>query len=115
MNLEFWTEVGGVTKSRFGDVTDEASFLDKGYWAFEPMLDPRAEVKAPAATHFDIVRVDGTARTAIPIGEWGNLPIGNMALNNGEGIYIRWTRRDATGSELQLGVSAAVCKKITAP
>lgn len=115
MNLEYWTETGGVNKSRFGDVADDQSFLDKGYWAFEPMLDPRAEVLAPAPTHFDIVRVNGTSRTAIPIAEWNNLPLANMALNNGEGIYIRWTRRDATGTELQLGVSAAVCKLITAP
>lgn len=115
MTIDFWDETGGVTKAAFADVTTVDEFLDKGYWAFEPMMDPRAEVKAPAPTHFDIVRVNGTAQTAIPIASFKDLPIAAMALNGGEGLYLRWTRRDETGAELQLGVSAGVCRRVIAP
>lgn len=112
MTIEFTEQVGGPSIAKFGDITDLTNFLDKGYWGFEPIFDPRQEVKAPIPTHFDIIKVDGTVRTAIPIASWDNLPLTNMVLNNGEGIYIRWVRRDSTGAELQLGVSAAVCKKL---
>jgi hypothetical protein len=35
-----------------------------------------------------------------------------MTLTTGEGVYIRWTCRDDSGNELQLGVSAAVCEEV---
>lgn len=112
MTIGFQEQVGGPSIAGFSDVANLDEFLNKGYWAFEPMYNPRQEVKAPLPTHFDIVKVDGTARTAIPIASWDTLPLTNMTLSNGEGIYIRWVRRDSTGAELQLGVSAAVCKKL---
>lgn len=115
LTLEFWNPVGGGNPGRFGDITTVADFIAKGYDAFEPMFDPRQEVNAPIPTHFDIVKTNGTARTAIPLASFNNLPISDMTISDGEGIYIRWVRRDNTGAELQLGVSAAICKKISTP
>lgn len=115
LTLEYWTPTGGGNPGRFGSITTQADFLAKGYDAFEPMFDPRQEVNAPIPTHFDIVKVDGTSRTAIPIASFNALPISTMTISDGEGVYIRWTRRDASGADLQLGVSAAICKRIATP
>lgn len=114
LTMEFVPQTGGNNVAKFADITTDADFLDKGYWAFEPIYDPRQEVKAPTPTHFDLVKVDGTAVTAIPIASWKNPPLASLPVNDGETLYIRWVRRDATGSELQLGVSATMCKKVTA-
>lgn len=116
MTVEFWSQVGGSNPARFGSVADDQDFLNQGYWAFEPMYDPRQEVKAPEPTHFHLMRQDGTGKSGIPIAAWSSLPISDLALSEGETLFIQWVRRDAgTGSELQLGVSAALCKKIATP
>ena len=112
LSLEFSTQVGGITSGKFAGVTDVASFLEKGYYAFEPMIDPRTEANPLVPTHFDLLRTNNTARTGIPVADFGNLPITDLSLVNGEGVYIRWVRREANGNELQLGVSAGVCKKV---
>lgn len=116
MFVEFWTLTGGTNPCRFGSVLSVADFLDKGYWAFEPSYDPRQETSAPTPTHFDLIRAsDGVVKTAIPIASYNSLPISDMTLKAGETLFIRWTRREASGSELQLGISAAVCKLIANP
>jgi hypothetical protein len=115
MTVEFWSQTGGGNPGRFANVTTVDEFLNAGYWAFNPMYDPRTEVKAPQPTHFDLVREDGTYTSAIPIAAFNQLPISSIALSNGGTLYIRWVLREADGNELQLGVSAAVCTKITAP
>lgn len=112
MTVEFIPQAGGGVRARFGGPTSATEFLDKGYWMFEPMLDPRSEIKAPTPTHFDLVRTNNTARTGIPIAEYAVLPINDLSLTNGEGLYIRWVRKELDGNELQLGVSAAVCKQV---
>lgn len=111
--INFVPQVGGGALAKFADITNPDMLLEKGYWAFEPMFDPRQEVKAPIATHFDLVKVDGTAETGIPIANFNNLPVNALGLNDGGTLYIRWTRRESTGSELQLGVSATVLKQVT--
>lgn len=113
LTINFVPQVGGGALAKFADILNTAELLDKGYWAFEPIYDPRQEVKAPDATHFDLVKVDGTAETGIPIASFGNLPVNQLGLADGNTIYLRWTRRDSTGSELQLGVSAAMLKQVT--
>ena len=115
MTVEFYPQVGGGNVARFADVQGVAGFLDKGYWAFEPIYDPRTEVKAPTPTHFDLIKVDGTTRTAIPIDSFYTLPITDLPLATGDTLYIRWVRRDQTGAELQLGVSASVVRQIANP
>lgn len=111
LKLAFRNDMGLGLLASF-TAADQAEFLQKAYWAFEPIFDPRQEVKAPDPTHFDLVRLDGTARTAIPVAAFNQLPISDMTLTTGEGVYIRWTRRDDSGNELQLGVSAAVCEEV---
>lgn len=113
MTVEFISQSGGGVLAKFAGITDTQNFLDKGYWAFEPMIDPRSEIKAPTPTHFDILRNNNTARAGIPIADWDKLPIEAFSLYNGEGLYIRWIRRESDGNELQLGVSAAVSKKVS--
>lgn len=115
MVIEFWTQVGGGNPGRFAGYSTVDEFLKAGYWSFDPMYDPRAEVKAPTPTHFDLVREDGTFTSAIPIAAFNQLPISSLALSTGTTLYIRWVLREADGNELQLGVSAAICNQITAP
>lgn len=114
LSVEFVPQTGGGVKSKFAGITDTADFLTKAYWQFEPMFDPRAEIKAPTPTHFDIVRSNGNVRTGIPVDKWNVLPIDTFSLYNGEGLYIRWVRKEPDGNELQLGVSAAVSKQVSA-
>lgn len=114
MTVEYWDSTG-KSVGRFGGIGSNDDFIAKGYNAIEPLMDPRTEVKPPVPTHFDLVRLDGSAVTAIPIANWGAPPLGNWSLAAGETLFIRWTRKDASGAELQLGVSAAVTKKIANP
>lgn len=115
MVVEFWTQVGGGNPGRFAGYSTADEFLEAGYWAFDPMYDPRTEVKAPTPTHFDLVREDGTFISAIPIAAFNQLPISGIALSTGSTLYIRWVLREDDGNELQLGVSAAICNEIAAP
>ncbi|WNV45932.1 hypothetical protein [Aeromonas phage AerS_266] len=110
LNLEFNSGVGGITTGKFAGYTTVEEFLEKAYYAFEPIFDPRTEINPPVPTHFDILRTNNTARTGIPVVDYNNLPISDLALINGEGVYVRWVKREANGNELQLGVSAGVCK-----
>lgn len=112
LNVEFNESVSGAVTAKFAGMTDLADFLTKAYWAFEPIFDPRTEVKAPEPTHFDLLRVNGKVRTAIPIAQFEDLPVSDLGITDGETLFIRWTRREDTGSELQLGVSATMCKKV---
>lgn len=112
MTVEFAPQTGGTVKARFANIATVDEFVAKGYLAFEPLLDPRTEVNAPNPTHFDILRTNNTSRTGIPIGEFNKLPIDSLSLVHGEGVYIRWVHREPNGNELQLGVSAAVCKRV---
>lgn len=114
LSLEYVPQSGGGSLGKFAGPTSVQQFLDQAYYAFEPMKDPRSEVNPPVPTHFDIVRTNNTAKLGIPIGDFGNLPLVDMALINGEGVYLRWVRREANGNELQLGVSAGVCKQVPA-
>lgn len=112
LSVEFVPQVGGGVQAKFADIVDVNDFIAKGYTAFEPMLDPRSEVNAPLPTHFDLLRTNNTARTGIALAEFNDLPVDDLSLANGEGLFIRWVRREANGNELQLGVSAAVCKQV---
>lgn len=114
MVLEFVPQSGGGALAKFVGATTVQEFLDKGYWVFEPIYDPRQEVKAPAPTHFDLIKQDNTVVTGIPIASWNNVPTSTLGLNNGGTLYIRWVRRDETGAELQLGVSATVTSQVSA-
>lgn len=113
MLIEYKESVNGTIDAKFANLTDQADFIAKGYHAFEPIYDPRTEVKAPEPTHFDLVRTTGVAKTAIPVANYNKLPISDLGLADGETLFIRWVRRDQTGNELQLGVSATVCRKIS--
>lgn len=114
LTVEYIPQVNGSVVAKFAGLADQEAFIVNGYDKFEPMFDPRTEVKAPEPTHFDLVRVNSTARTGIPIASYNSLPISDLTLADGETLYIRWVRRDETGAELQLGVSAALCKQVTA-
>lgn len=113
LSVEYVPQTGGSILAKFAGLADVTAFVAEGYLKFEPMFDPRTEIKAPDPTHFDLVRVDGTARTGIPIASFNSLPINDLSLADGETLYIRWVRRDSTGAELQLGVSAALTKQVT--
>ncbi len=114
LTVEYIQQVNGTVLAKFSKYSTTAEFIADAYDKFEPMFDPRTEIKPPQPTHFDLVRVNGTARTGIPVDAQNNLPISDLTLADGETMYIRWVRRDSTGAELQLGVSATVCKKVTA-
>lgn len=114
LTVEFIQSVNGSIQAKFSKFATVDEFLEKAYLSFEPMFDPRSEIKPPMPTHFDLVRVDGTARTGITVAQQNDLPISDLGLADSETLYIRWTRRDGTGNEIQLGVSATICKKVAA-
>lgn len=112
LTIEFKESATGAVDAKFVGIENPDDFVMKGYRAFEPMKDPRSELMAPMPTHFDIVRSDNTSRTGIPLAQFNTLPLSGMTLAHGEGIFIRWTKNDGAGTVMQLGVSAAVCKRI---
>lgn len=113
LSLEYVPQPGGGSIGKFAGPLNLNEFLQQGYYAFEPMKDPRSEVNAPVPTHIDIVRLNNTAKLSVPVSEFKSLPLSEMSLVHGEGIMIRWIRKEANGNELQLGVSAAVCKQVS--
>lgn len=112
MTLEYIPDTNVSQRSQFAGYTSVDDFIEKAYYAFEPSYDVQRELKAPAPTHMKLIRENNTSVT-VPVAGYNNLDMGSMTLNNGETFFIVWINRDKVGNELQLGMSAAVTKKVS--
>lgn len=103
---------GGQTAKFNGSYANVSAFLDAAYYAMDPSLDPLREETPPVPTHMAFYRQNGNKIT-LPIGNYNNLPLDEWTMTNAETFYIGWIKRDSSGNELQLGVSAAISRKVS--
>lgn len=111
-NLEvtFVPQSNGSQTAKFdGDYADTSAFLDRGYYAINPPIDPLREEKPYVPTHMTFYRESGQYIT-LPIDSYSNLTFTDWTLKNAETLFIAWVYRDDAGSELQLGMSAAITR-----
>jgi hypothetical protein len=82
----------------------QQQWLQKMYYAAEPLINPEAEVVAPEPTHFIVHFIHN--KYEYPISQWQDvLKVNNDLTNNGELIYISWIKRTIL-TDLQLAMTA---------
>ncbi len=86
-------------------------WLDKTYYATQPLFDPEAENRAPAPNYFAIVF--DTYRVEFPISQWDKILQLTRMPDEGRPIFIQWIKRSDT-NDLQLGISAMACHHYSA-
>lgn len=108
--------VGTLAKVRFVDATNWkldlssgcttlAEWLDRCYYAAQPLFDSRSEIKAPVPNIMRI-NVNGT-RYEFPVGQWSSSFTVGQSMAEGSNVYVEWVLRDSE-NDLQLGVSAFI-------
>lgn len=114
-NLEvlYVPNTSGGQKAKFnGTFSTTADFLKRAYTAINPPIDPMREEKAYTPTHMTIYRLNGSYVT-VTVDTYNNLGLTDWTVVNAEPFFIAWVYRDATGKELQLGVSGAITRKVS--
>lgn len=115
-NLEilYTPQVNGGQVAKFGGgYTSVTAFLNAGYYAIDPSINTMREDKPIVPTHMKLIRQVSGESITLPVGSYNNLQLGSFTMNNAETYYISWIQRDASGNELQLGLSAAITRKTT--
>lgn len=114
-NLEilFIPQVNGTQQAKFNGFTSLDAFLKAGYYAIDPSLNTLREEKPLVPTHMRLIRETGESLT-LPVGSFNNLAMNQFTMNNAETYFIAWVNRDAAGVELELGLSAAITRKVSA-
>jgi hypothetical protein len=85
-------------------------WLQKMYYAAEPLINPESEVVAPMPTHFRVHFLHNVYEYALS--QWNDvLKVNNDLSNDGELVYIQWIRR-TVGTDLQLAMTAVPLKQL---
>lgn len=105
------TNAGQTAKFGGGYETVDA-FLAAAYTAMTPSYDPLREEKAPTPTHMALYRENG-AKITVPVADYDKLALDEWTVINAETFYIAWINRDSSGNDYQLGVSAAITRKVS--
>jgi hypothetical protein len=85
-------------------------WLQKMYYAAEPLINPESEVVAPLPTHFRVHFLHNVYEYAVS--QWNDvLKVNNDLSNDGELVYIQWIRR-TVGTDLQLAMTAVPLKQL---
>lgn len=82
--------------------TTEDEWLDKVFYASQPLYDPYSELKAPKPNFF--VLVSKNHRVEVPIANWGSVLTVHEVPNEGAPVYLEFLRR-GSDTDLQLGKS----------
>lgn len=87
-------------------MTNLTDWLNKVYYATQPLFDATTEEKAPAPNIMALVY--GNFRIEIPVSQW-NVPavITGPILTEGKPLYLQWISRNAA-NDLQLGCSGLI-------
>lgn len=112
-NLEilYIPQTDGTQKAKFNGFTTQAAFLNKAYYGFEPSYNSLREEKPLVPTHMKLIRENGNSVT-LPVGSFNNLAMNQFTMNNAETFFIAWIKSDGSGNDLQLGLSAAITRKV---
>lgn len=87
-----------------GETTLE-DWLEKVYYATQPLVDTEAEI-APPVPNFFVVQT-GTHRVEVPIAQWNTLITAHEVPNEGGIVTLEFLRR-GSATDLQLGISGMV-------
>lgn len=80
-------------------------WLEKVYYAAQPLVDLSTETQAPEPNYF--VLVVGNQQVEVPVDGWNTPITTNNAPAEGGLVYLRWLRRGAA-TDLQLGISGLI-------
>jgi hypothetical protein len=81
---------------------NQAQWLDKLFYAVNPLFDDTSEIKAPAPTHFIVQTKSRTYEMSVS--QWNQEISILNDVQPGETVYIRWIR-DTSNTRLELGVT----------
>lgn len=85
-------------------------WLQKMYYAAEPLINPESEVVAPMPTHFRVHFLHNVYEYSVS--QWNDvLKVNNDLSQDGELVYIQWIRR-TVGTDLQLAMTAVPLKQL---
>ena len=85
-------------------LTDQTEWFTQLYWSIKPTYDSRNEAKAPLPTHFDLM--DDTGRKwRFSVSDYNKQNPINIQLQKGKTWFISWINKEASGAELQLGLT----------
>lgn len=89
-------------------LTTSAQWLNKLFYATNPLYDINTEARAPEPTHFVLQFLHNSYQ--FDIAQWGSVLTVNNDLKDGELLYIRWIKRTVS-DDLQLGITALPIKQ----
>lgn len=111
LKLQMISNVGNNRTIRIDSgISTYDDWLQQMYYNIKPLYDPNAESKPLVPTHF-IVYVDKNNQYRFPVSQWNQLLTITTGISVGQLVYIKWTRADVNGVDLQLGVSGLICKQ----
>lgn len=84
-------------------------WLERVYYATQPLFDSQSEEEAPVPNFFTLV--SGNHRVEVPIADWNSPITAHEAPAQGGLIFLEFMRRNA-GTDLQLGISGLVVHRI---
>lgn len=88
-------------------VSNQAQWLNKMYYAAQPLFNPDLEAEAPKPTHFIVQTLHNSYEYKVE--QWDEDLVVNNDLDDGELLYIRWVKRDYD-TDLQLAITALPVK-----
>lgn len=92
-------------------LTDQTAWLDKVYYAGQPLYDSTSELKAPVPNFMRII-VNNTPYE-FQVSQWNQVLQVSSQLVEGQAVYIQWIYRDGQ-NDLQLGSSGLIIHLNTA-
>lgn len=90
-------------------ITTYAEWLEQMFYNTRPLRSIASESKAPEPTHFEIY-VNAATVYRYPVAQWNATLSVATTLTLGQNVYVKWLKTDVGNVELQLGISALVCK-----
>lgn len=86
--------------------SDLEEWLDRVFYATQPLFDPESEIRAPAPNFF-VLHLTANVSLEVPISQWNQTINATQMPPAGGLIYLEFLRRGAQ-TDLQLGTSAMI-------
>lgn len=86
-------------------LTNQTDWLNKVFYATQPLFDPGSEQQAPTPNYFALVY--GNERLEVPISQWNSIITMTSTMVEGTLLNVEFFKRNAS-TDLQLGVSQMI-------